>query len=219
MKKHILIGLTLVMVGLAASAIDRLYIDNFNIQPGETLQIPVVLVNDTIYSGFQTDLYLPEGLTLDMEDDEFIIDLTNRATNNHSAIGYFQADGAIRIYVSSINVRDFSGNDGAIMTLSITATQSLAAPVSVFLRNTICAESIGTKHELNDEECRVNDYGSGILPGDVNGDGNVNISDVTALIDLLLSGGEISAGTDVNGDGQVNISDVTALINRLLSGN
>ena len=105
------------------------------------------------------------------------------------------------------------------MTLSITATQSLAAPVSVFLRNTICAESIGTKHELNDEECRVNDYGSGILPGDVNGDGNVNISDVTALIDLLLSGGEISAGTDVNGDGQVNISDVTALINRLLSGN
>lgn len=56
-------------------------------------------------------------------------------------------------------------------------------------------------------------------PGDVNGDGGINISDVTALIDLLLSGGEISAGADVNGDGQVNISDVTALIDRLLSGN
>ena len=56
-------------------------------------------------------------------------------------------------------------------------------------------------------------------PGDVNGDGNINISDVTALINLLLSGGEVPAGADVNGDGQVNISDVTALINRLLSGN
>ena len=56
-------------------------------------------------------------------------------------------------------------------------------------------------------------------PGDVNGDGGINISDVTSLIDLLLSGGEISAGADVNGDGQVNISDVTALIDRLLSGN
>ena len=41
----------------------------------------------------------------------------------------------------------------------------------------------------------------------------------TALIDLLLSGGEISAGADVNGDSQVNISDVTTLIDRLLSGN
>lgn len=56
-------------------------------------------------------------------------------------------------------------------------------------------------------------------PGDVNGDGGINISDVTSLIDLLLSGGETSAGADVNGDGQVNISDVTALIDRLLSGN
>lgn len=56
-------------------------------------------------------------------------------------------------------------------------------------------------------------------PGDVNGDGSINISDVTSLINLLLTGGEIPVGSDVNGDGQVNISDVTALINRLLSGN
>ena len=50
-------------------------------------------------------------------------------------------------------------------------------------------------------------------------DGNINISDIASLIDLLLSGGEIPAGADVNGDGQVNISDVTALIDKLLSGN
>jgi hypothetical protein len=54
--------------------------------------------------------------------------------------------------------------------------------------------------------------------GDVDGDGNINISDVTALIDILLRGGEASAGADVDGDGQVNISDVTALIDRLLLG-
>ena len=55
--------------------------------------------------------------------------------------------------------------------------------------------------------------------GDVDGDGIINISDVTALIDLLLSGGEISAEADVDGDGQVNISDVTAIIDELLSSN
>ena len=57
--------------------------------------------------------------------------------------------------------------------------------------------------------------------GDVNGDGNVNISDVTALINYLLSGnaaGVNLGGADVNRDGNVNISDVTALINYLLSG-
>ena len=55
--------------------------------------------------------------------------------------------------------------------------------------------------------------------GDVNGDGNVDINDVTALIDLLLGGGTISnTAADCNQDGSVNISDVTALIDRLLIG-
>jgi isocitrate dehydrogenase len=54
--------------------------------------------------------------------------------------------------------------------------------------------------------------------GDVNGDGSVNISDVTTLIDLLLGGGSISnPAADCNQDSSVNISDVTALIDYLLS--
>ena len=59
-----------------------------------------------------------------------------------------------------------------------------------------------------------------VLVGDVNGDDNVTIIDVTALIDLLLGGGEINnPAADVNGDGRVNITDLTALIDNLLSGN
>jgi hypothetical protein len=59
------------------------------------------------------------------------------------------------------------------------------------------------------------------LRGDVNGDGSVNISDVTALIDYLLSGnasGISLSGADCNQDNSVNISDVTSLIDYLLSG-
>ena len=57
------------------------------------------------------------------------------------------------------------------------------------------------------------------LRGDVNGDGNVNIADVTALIDLLLGGGSISnPAADCNRDSSINIADVTALIDYLLSG-
>ena len=61
----------------------------------------------------------------------------------------------------------------------------------------------------------------GLLRGDVNEDGAVNISDVTALIDYLLSGntdGVNLDNADCNRDSGINISDVTALIDRLLSG-
>jgi len=57
------------------------------------------------------------------------------------------------------------------------------------------------------------------MPGDINGDGNIAINDVTNLIDQLLSGDELPAYADVNGDGVVNIKDVTDLIDILLSGN
>ena len=56
--------------------------------------------------------------------------------------------------------------------------------------------------------------------GDVNCDGFVNISDVTALIDVLL-GGDVNhseENADCNNDGKMTISDVTALIDALLGG-
>ena len=56
------------------------------------------------------------------------------------------------------------------------------------------------------------------LRGDVNGDGQVKIDDVTALINLLLSGNTSAPAADCNQDGKVAIGDVTALINYLLSG-
>lgn len=53
--------------------------------------------------------------------------------------------------------------------------------------------------------------------GDVNGDGNVDIQDVTTLVDLIL--GKITSVTgepDIDGDGNVNIQDVTALVDIIL---
>ena len=53
--------------------------------------------------------------------------------------------------------------------------------------------------------------------GDINGDGEVNVSDVTALINKILGSSTYSdASCDINGDGEINVSDVTALINLIL---
>ena len=59
------------------------------------------------------------------------------------------------------------------------------------------------------------------LRGDVDGDGLVNITDITELIDYLLTGN--AAGINLDNadcylDGNINIEDVTALIDYLLSG-
>lgn len=86
------------------------------------------------------------------------------------------------------------GTHQAKLTVTCTKLNVLASPVTVDL--------IGNAN---------------ILQGDVNGDGKVDISDVTNLIDVILNGGE-SPGGDVNGDGRVDISDVTRLIDLILNG-
>ncbi len=55
------------------------------------------------------------------------------------------------------------------------------------------------------------------LLGDVDGDGKVSITDVTALIDLLLGDGTYVEAGDMNGDGALTITDVTDLIDLLLA--
>ena len=55
------------------------------------------------------------------------------------------------------------------------------------------------------------------VPGDVNGDGEVSIADVNAVIDMILSGIQDQSG-DVNGDGEVGIADVNSLIDMILQG-
>ena len=53
------------------------------------------------------------------------------------------------------------------------------------------------------------------LEGDVNGDGEVNIADVNAVIRVILTD-EANDAADVNGDGEVNISDVNTIIHHIL---
>ena len=62
-------------------------------------------------------------------------------------------------------------------------------------------------------------YGPSWLKGDVNGDGEVNIADINALIDIILGGSsdaEQKIRADVNEDGEINIADINALIDIIL---
>ena len=57
------------------------------------------------------------------------------------------------------------------------------------------------------------------LPGDVNRDGRVNVSDITALINMILGITPMDANSyyaDIDGNGSINVSDLTALVNIIL---
>jgi hypothetical protein len=60
------------------------------------------------------------------------------------------------------------------------------------------------------------------LKGDVNMDGQVNVADVTTLVDYILGNtpqGFNASNCDVNNDTKIDVSDVTSLVDIILNNN
>ena len=113
------------------------------------------------------------------------------------------------------------------------STAAVASSYNMFSNCTSLVGGQGTTYDANHVDAAYAHIDGGVYypgyfsvypaftRGDVNGDGQVKISDVTALINYLLSGNGSAINlqaADCNQDGQVKIADVTALINYLLSG-
>lgn len=210
MKKTIILFAAMV-VALGAAATERFYIEDFTISPGESRTVSILLDNEAEYTAFQSDVYLPKVLTA----ANFA--LTDRKNANHTLTATILPDGGIRLLSYSLNLKTYSGNSGALVTFNVTASEDFEGPVVITLRNTLFTTETGVEVPFDDEECSVKP--AAVIKGDVNGDGVVNIADVTALIDLLLgNGGNNNPAADCNVDGVVNIADVTKLIDYLLSG-
>jgi len=56
-----------------------------------------------------------------------------------------------------------------------------------------------------------------LVQGDANGDNSVNVNDVIALVNLILTSSAATTATDCNGDGNLNVNDIICIINIALA--
>ena len=153
--KRVALFVVLGVVALFAAATDRLYMEDFTIQAGETVEVSLILQNATQYTAFQTDLYLPEGLSIEKEDGDYAFELTSRKSRDHFIASHDMPDGAIRIMSYSMNVNPFSGNDGALVTFNITACDTFTEDAIIELKNTLFTNMNDQELTFNDETCNV----------------------------------------------------------------
>lgn len=214
MKRFVLLAIAIMMT-LWSAATDRFYIEDFTISPSETRTISILLDNELEYTAFQSDIYLPEGLTVDMDGDFYVIDLSDRKARSHILNSSIQQDGAIRLLCYSSSVSSFKGTSGALVYMNVKASNNFIGPKAILIKNTRFGTTSGEEIHFSDETCTVTSFVPSLC-GDVNGDGEVNIADINAVIDMILSGSTVITG-DVNNDGEVNIADINAIIGIILS--
>ena len=102
-----------------------------------------------------------------------------------------------------------------------TATVSLPISAPIMFRINQTSGSDKLNCYLDDVKLFYKDtWGPELVRGDVNGDGEINIADINALIDLILEDSlstDKLASADVNGDGEINIADVNMIIDLILT--
>ena len=127
---------------------------------------------------------------------------------------------AMTISAETYNYLKFTKTNGSTLTYSVEGLKLTYDNTNVYVTNAETTATIALA-EVQDMYFSNEAGGSDYKIGDVNKDGEVTISDVTALIDYLLGGDESTINVlaaNVNGDDGVTIADVTALIDLLLSG-
>ena len=131
-----------------------------------------------------------------------------------SKYGIYASDSELfRAVVKGSNtVVEVSGSScamGGMTELVLNDGLKITKPVGGYFNNNAVCDASG--------KIATNVTIGGSLVGDVNGDGKVNVSDVSALINMILGLTTVDeARADVNGDTRVNVSDVAALINIIL---
>lgn len=116
-----------------------------------------------------------------------------------------------------------SGNENYRLITGITGKSYLVTDLAAggtFFYRVKALYSDGTQSDWSEKEIvtLVEGQSHPYQGGDVNHDEDVNIADVTELIDYLLGNGDICLTcANVDGDDGVNIADVTTLIDRLLA--
>ena len=142
------LSLLLVMVLCAGHAMaqSKLYADDFTLVPQEEKAVVVNFDNENGIAALQADFTLPEGI----EYKGFKVNEDRIARGIHSATITQQANGVYRILVVPSVLETIGGENGELLTLTLTCNTALTAKQAVMFSN-IKFSDISGKQYLQDD--------------------------------------------------------------------
>lgn len=174
----------------------------------------VSLDNYTEVVALQMDVHWLEGMLT--SQDSFTI---GERLKGLSYVVSPMGKGVYRIIIYSLNNSAITSGSGEVFTLSFDNSSTTSFNNSeIVIDNIVLSDSKGENVSSQSEFT----YSVKIaILGDINGDGEVNVTDIVALYSYILgnSEGVDNQVADLNGDGDVNITDIVNLYSIILNSN
>ena len=147
------------IVEYIADASNRLWMEDFAIEPGETKSVSLMLDNDKVFTAFQLDLVLPEGISIVTKSNgkPNVIINTDRA-DDHQMVTNIRKNGNVSILMMSLESTPIMGNSGEIVSMQFKASDTFSGTHRIELIDIELTEPDGTATKPADTYCTVTDH-------------------------------------------------------------
>lgn len=200
---------------------DIVYIEGFESAPGQQHALSVQLNNVKSLTGFQCDLYLPEGASVVYDDYGYADATLNEARANSKVMSLDaepQSDGSLRLLAYSQKNIAFTGNEGEVAQVNVMLSETLEdGEHPLILKNIVLTEASGQTIEIDyvKTTLTITSY----MLGDANGDLKVNVGDLAATASHILGNTPdsfVEKAADANEDGKINVGDLAKIAGIIL---
>lgn len=167
---------------------------------GQTVVVNILMTNNLNIVNWQTNLVLPEGITLvSAEAAEKWVDPVNVEGNTISAETETPVGSSQKAVIAKV-------------TLQVASTVA-AGEYEIALHGTVMIdENSDIVTQVDDKVAKLIVEENPAIEGDLTGDKEVNAADIQAMLNLIAAG-ENPEAADLTKDGEVNAGDIQALLN------
>ena len=124
---------------------------NVDIVPGETADLNVTFSSDVTPAGWQMYLYLPTGITIAEEDDDYLIELSNAHHKKHVVDVTEVSDGSMMLVVSGgTKTYEMNATEGDLCTITLKADANFRGSATAEVKKIAIADKTGKQYDMDD---------------------------------------------------------------------
>lgn len=136
------------------------YAESMSCSAGSSFTMSVKMKNNIEVTGFQFDLELPSGITIEQDADDFYLIALSEQRTTSAKTNYFdsakQPDGSVRVMASSTKNYTFSGNDGEVATISINVADDVEdGKYPIVFKNIVLSDAAANSYETERVEVEL----------------------------------------------------------------
>ena len=194
-----------------------LYCEDLGAVPGATVTLPIMLTNADAIQGFEFELVLPEGVSVETDGDGKLAATLSERFNTTGLDGARQENGSYKFVFTSTS--RILGKEGAIVYVPLVVAEDAAIGSYDITIKDVELVKYGTSTQIHHGDRVATLTIKEMTLGDVNGDGRVSVADAISIINYVLGRAPVSFITkaaDVNGDEDISLADAVAVVDIIL---